>query len=112
MVWSLRTVHSGNALRLKAFPGIKLSTWLENRLPPWVWREEEKERLVMFIIYGLDSDHLNHYIDDLATRDYMIQSWKRSQFGPEAHRFAAEKDLELIDPKTLLDRFAGNHEAG
>ena len=52
MVWTLRTTHTGNSVRLRPLPWLKLPTQWEDRLPSWLSLDDERERMAMFASYA------------------------------------------------------------
>tara|TARA_B110000046_G_scaffold28052_1_gene28852 strand:- start:170659 stop:171483 length:825 start_codon:yes stop_codon:yes gene_type:complete len=59
----LRTSHAGNAVRLKFAPNLSLHNSLEKRIPKFLKVPEEKERISIFLTYGLKSGALNRYME-------------------------------------------------
>ena len=59
----LRTSHAGNAVRLKMAPNISLHNSLEKRIPKFLKVPEEKERISIFLTYGLKSGALDRYME-------------------------------------------------
>lgn len=96
VVWNLRTSHSGNAVRLKLFPNLSLDSRIEKRIPAWLKKEEQKERIAFFLSYGLKGSHLDRFMQFLRSRDYAIQSLKASKFGKDVWDKARAKNLEII----------------
>lgn len=96
VVWNLRTSHSGNAVRLKGFPNLTLDSRIEKRIPTWLKKEEQKERIALFLSYGLKSAHLDRFINYLKGRDYAVKSFKASKFGKDVWDKAKAKGLEII----------------
>ena len=63
VVWDLRTLHSGNAVRLKMFPNLALGYRIENLLPKLLIREEKIERIGCFMVFGIENAHLKNHIE-------------------------------------------------
>lgn len=59
----LRTSHAGNAVRLKIAPNVSLHNSLEKRIPNFLKVPEEKERVSIFLTYGLKSGALDRYME-------------------------------------------------
>lgn len=76
LIWAQTTTHSGNALRLKMLPNLKLPTWLENRLPDFLVRPYQDDRIAIFLAYGCQDEHLRRGLDFLKSRDYMVNKWE------------------------------------
>lgn len=93
VVWNQRTTHSGNAIRSKLFPALKMPKWLEDRFPKSWQRSYQKQRMAMFMTYGLEDSHLTRAIEYLKKRKYMVNNWAVSNID--------QKTLEKIDPDQL-----------
>jgi hypothetical protein len=63
VVWDLRTYHSGNSVRLKFFQNLPLGCRIENRLPGFVIKEEQIQRMACFMVFGAQSHHLDRHIE-------------------------------------------------
>jgi hypothetical protein len=98
IVWVLRTVHSAEAVRMRGLPHLVLPPRLQTRLPQRLRVPEDGERIVMFMTFGLEGSHLQHYIDYLKTRDYMQTSWAASSFEPEVWEQAQRAGLQVLRP--------------
>jgi hypothetical protein len=98
VAWSLRTIHSGEAVRPRGFRRLALSPRLQTRLPERMRVPDGRERIVMFMTFGLPSAHLDHFVSYLGTRDYMRDSWAGSRFGPEVWRQAESAGLRVSRP--------------
>jgi len=94
VVWNQRATHSGNAIRNKLLPKLKMPKLLEDHLPKRLQRNYHKSRIALFMTYGLDDDHLARAIEYLKKRKYMVNSWKKSEVSNET--------LEKIDSESLL----------
>lgn len=70
VVWTLRTSHSGFAMRPRLAKNLKLPSQLETRLPNAFFLPPERPRVTMIITYGADSEHLDKLIEFLPTREY------------------------------------------
>ena len=57
--WNKRTLHSGNAQRLKLFPNLVLGYRLENLLPNFLFLNSDKERISCFMSFAKEGEHLN-----------------------------------------------------
>jgi hypothetical protein len=98
VAWDLRTVHSGEAVRLRGLPSLALSPRLQTRLPEFMRMPDDRERIVMFMTFGLPGAHLDHYIGYCKTRDYMRETWIKSRFGPEVLDEAENAGLSVLHP--------------
>jgi Phytanoyl-CoA dioxygenase (PhyH) len=98
IVWSLRTVHSAEAVRLRGVPDLPLHPRLQTLLPQSLRVPDDGERIVMFMTFGLRGAQLKRYVEYLKGRDYMQASWAASGFGPEAWREAERAGLHVFAP--------------
>lgn len=96
VVWTLRTTHTGNSVRPRPLPWLKLPTGIEDKLPEWLSVEDERERMAMFASFAAHSDHLNRYIDYLKTRDYARDLVKNSRATDETREAAKSQGLEVM----------------
>ncbi len=79
VLWNLKTIHSGNAVRLKLFPNLSLHN-LENHVPKFLKKDQDKERISLFMTFGVNSSHLNRYFDEYwLKRESTIEHIKVSQ---------------------------------
>ena len=96
VVWNLRTSHSGNAVRLKLFPEVTMDSRIEKRIPAWLKKEEQQERIALFMSYALKGPHLDRFMSYLKGRDYAMKSFKASKFSKDVWEKAKAKKLEVI----------------
>ena len=105
IVWSLRTHHSGFAVRPRFAPNLSLPTFIEDILPRRWHLPEQRERCVVFASYGLESQYLRGYLADRWSRDSTREKLVRSHFGnDEMVALAAQKGVTI---KTLSDNESG-----
>lgn len=99
-LWSLKTIHSGNAVRLKLFPNYSINTsGKENMIPAFLKKEEQQERISLFMTFALKSKHLDRYINEYTLkRKDAIEHAKASIYTPEAVELAKKKNVEVIRP--------------
>jgi hypothetical protein len=93
VVWNMRTLHSGNAVRLRLLPnfaGIPPSSHLrrlrfgEDMVPLWMQRPLESERAALFMSYGVRSTHLDRYQSAfLRSHDTATEENIRARFGDD-----------------------------
>ena len=95
-VWTLRTTHTGNSVRLKLLPWLKLPTQLEDKVPDWLAVPDDKKRAAMFATFAAKSAHLDRYIDYLKTRDYMREMWKNARITDEVRAVTRQKGLDVM----------------
>ena len=103
VIWSLRTSHSGNALRPKLFPGFFVHPWWYRKLPKFLFKGQEKERVAYFMTYGKDDVHLRRYLTYLLKRRYMVNSWKQNHYSQEIlDKLKQKNNLRLIDMSVVV----------
>lgn len=98
VAWDLRTVHSGEVVRLRGLPRVALNPRVQTRLPEALRVPDDRERIVLFMTFGLAGPQLDHFIGYGKTRDYMRISWKSSRFGAEVWEEAANSGLRVLHP--------------
>jgi Phytanoyl-CoA dioxygenase (PhyH) len=96
IVWDLRTVHSGEVVRLRFAPKFPLHPSLQTRLPQRLRLGDERERMVMFMTFGLRGAHLDNFIAYSKTRTQNREIWATSRFGPDIWKRAAEAGLDVL----------------
>jgi hypothetical protein len=104
VVWDLRTVHSGEVVRLRGVPGLPLHPRLQARLPERLRVPDDGERIVLFIAYGCLGAHLDHYLEHLRGREEMHESWSSTRFGPDVWAAAEDAGLRMLAPVAAYDR--------
>lgn len=98
IVWTLRTVHSAEAVRLRGLPGVPLHPRVQTLLPQRLRVDEGEERIVLFMTFACAGEQLDYYIDYLKSRDYMQEAWSASRFGPEVWAQAEAAGLRVLRP--------------
>jgi Phytanoyl-CoA dioxygenase (PhyH) len=98
VVWELKTVHSGEVVRLRWLPQLPLHPRVQTWLPESMRAPEDDERIVLFMTFGRAGAHLDRYIEYLRGRDYMQEAWASSRFGPDAMQEAEQAGLCVILP--------------
>ncbi len=96
IVWDLRTVHSGEVVRLRHAPAIPVHPYLQSRLPRRLRLDEERERMVMFMTFGLPGAHLDRYLHYCKTRPPNRALWATSRFGKEVWEQARTVGLNML----------------
>ncbi len=97
-IWNLRTMHSGNAVRLKFFNNLSINkARREGWIPAILKKDQQKERATLFMTFALKSKHLDRYIQKIMVdrqdhMDYLIAS----RFDPKILELAKQKNLEII----------------
>jgi hypothetical protein len=96
VVWDLRTVHSGEVVRLRLAPKVPLHPSLQTRLPQALRVSGSGERMVMFMSFGVRGPDLDHYLDHLRARTQNREIWETSRFGPDVWRQADQAGLDVL----------------
>lgn len=97
-VWSYKTLHSGNAVRLKWFPKISINrATREGLIPAFLRKEEQQERIAIFMAFSLKTKHLDRYIKEFSLkRKDMIEHLKASKYDQATLDLAKQKHLEVM----------------
>lgn len=94
--WSLKTIHSGNAVRFKWFPNLSIDKG-EGRVPAFMKKDEPKERISLFMTFGLKGFHLDRYIKEYELkREDTKEHLKSSIFSQQALDLAKSKGVEVL----------------
>ncbi|AQG79723.1 phytanoyl-CoA dioxygenase family protein [Spirosoma montaniterrae] len=101
VLWDLRTLHSGNARRLKGLTNLPLHVGLENRLPALLFREQQGERVSLFFSYGVANHHLDRYVREHMVKR-MAENVRLSDYTPETLEKAAQNHVNVLDVKERL----------
>jgi ectoine hydroxylase-related dioxygenase (phytanoyl-CoA dioxygenase family) len=98
VIWDLKTIHSGNAVRLKLFPNFSINTsGKENLVPSFLKKEQQQERISMFMTFALKSSHLDRYINEYTLkRKDTLEHVKASNYNPEQLSLAKQKNVEVL----------------
>jgi hypothetical protein len=98
VVWNLRTIHSGNAVRLKIFNNFSIDrARIEAMIPSYLKLDEQKERVSLFLTYGLKSKHLDRYIEKhVLGREDIKSHLKASKFDLKVFELAKQNKLEIL----------------
>ncbi len=103
VAWSLRTTHSGFAVRVRGLPFVHLQPRFEGRLPAWLRRPESCLRIAAFMTFGTNDAHLRNYVAkhaDLATYadNYLYKQWLYNDGSEAASRRLADAGVTLQRP--------------
>jgi len=103
VAWSLRTTHSGHALRVKGLPFLHLQPRFEVRLPKSLAVAEPCRRVALFMTFGVDDHHLKNYLGkhtDLASYpdNYLYKSWLYNSPDRELANTAKARGCRIIHP--------------
>jgi hypothetical protein len=96
VVWDLRTVHSGEVVRMRGLPRLALHPRLQTALPDVLRVPEECERVVMFMTFALPGEHLDRYVAYLQTRDYMREAWASARVTADVWDQAQDAGLSVL----------------
>lgn len=98
VVWSLKTMHSGNAVRLKFLHGLTINrAGLEAMVPDFLKEDQQKERAILFMTFGLKSNHLDRYIEKyMLKRKDVLEHLKHSKLDAQAWELAKQKHVEVL----------------
>jgi hypothetical protein len=96
VVWDLRTVHSGEVVRMRGLSRLALHPRLQTALPDVLRVPEERERVVMFMTFALPSEHLDRYVAYLQTRDYMREAWAGARVTAQVWDQAQDAGLSVF----------------
>lgn len=115
VVWSLRTTHSGHAIRVKGAPWLHLQPRFEIRLPKRMRVGEERERIAIFITWGVDDEHLQRYLEkhtNLETYpdNYMYKSWLYCCKDARYDELARARNVKIVRPIAEYGKFYGSNE--
>lgn len=95
-VWSLKTLHSGNAVRLKLLPELSIEKG-EDKIPSFLKKEEQHERISFFMTFALESNHLNRFINEYTLkRQDTLENLKASKYNKVALDFIDIKKVKLL----------------
>ncbi|HLY08070.1 MAG TPA: phytanoyl-CoA dioxygenase family protein [Planctomycetota bacterium] len=111
LVWSSRITHSGNAVRLRAFPSLVLPPLLERFTPGFLRVPEEQERMVIFLTFGAPGPHVDRYIEHEAGREDCRDYWKRACVNSEIRSLAEGHGIELRQPIPEYGSLNPHHQA-
>jgi hypothetical protein len=105
VVWNMRTLHSGNAVRLRFWPsfaGIAPIGHLrrlkigEDMIPAWLQLPLERERAALFMSFGVESAHLDRYIAEfLGEYEEPSESSITARFGAEVWETLRRRHLTV-----------------
>lgn len=98
VVWNLRTLHSGNAARLKILPNLVMGYRLENLLPSFLVKDSQQERISCFMSFAQEGQHLERYIEKYM-KVKMQDHLKHSEFSFE--------DFDLSDKFITIKKVWG-----
>jgi hypothetical protein len=80
VVWNLRTLHSGNAARLKVWPSLAMGYRLENMLPKFLMKDSQQERISCFMSFAKEGKDLDRYVEKYM-KVKMVEHIKSSNYS-------------------------------
>ncbi len=97
-VWSLKTLHSGNAVRLKFFPNFSINkAGREGMVPAFLKKDQEHERISLFMTFALKSSHLDRYINEYSLkRNDTLDNLRHSVYSNNALELAKQKHVQVM----------------
>lgn len=97
-VWSLKTLHSGNAVRLKFFPNFSINkAGREGMVPTFLKKDQEHERISLFMTFALKSSHLDRYINEYSLkRNDTLDNLRASVYTNNALELAKQKHVQVM----------------
>ncbi|ABG60017.1 hypothetical protein [Cytophaga hutchinsonii] len=96
--WDLRTLHSGNAVRLKMLPNFPVD-YLEKNVPDFLKIDEDNVRMAFFFSFGKKDAHLERYLkNSLLKSANMVEGLKQSPISSAVFADAANKGLTIVKP--------------
>ncbi|MBL7933950.1 MAG: phytanoyl-CoA dioxygenase family protein [Bacteroidia bacterium] len=100
VVWDLKTLHSGNAVRLKSMPNFSINNALiEKSIPEFLRKQKSEERISLFMTFALKSSHLDRYINEYTLkREDTKTHAKASVYDDKVLATAKSKNVEVIQP--------------
>lgn len=105
VMWYLTTTHCGGAKRPR-FPknytllldrNHRFRSSLYYRLPSWLTRPGQKDRVAFFLAYGRNDEHLPHYLEYLKNRKYAVRRWQKSAYSPELMGRIAQRPIKVLN---------------
>jgi hypothetical protein len=97
-LWSLKTLHSGNAVRLKLFSEFSINhSKIERFVPNFFKKDQQLERISLFMTYAVKSSHLDRYINEYSLkREDTVANLKASLFSESALALAKQKNIAVL----------------
>jgi hypothetical protein len=113
VIWSLRTTHSGHAMRVRGLPFLRLAPRYEARLPEALRTPEDGVRHALFFTFGTNDEHLRNYVTkhsnlDSYPENYLYKSWLHSYGGEDAARRLSAAGVKHLKPVADYGRCFGS----
>ncbi|MFN0032879.1 MAG: hypothetical protein ACKVOR_12030, partial [Flavobacteriales bacterium] len=102
--WSLKTLHSGNAVRIKGLNGISIdNSSIENRIPGFMKLDQARERMSLFMTFGVAGVHVDRYINEyMLKRADVKENLLASIYHDDALQLAHKAGVQVIQPLHLV----------
>jgi hypothetical protein len=98
VVWSLRTLHSGNAVRLKLLSNMPID-YMERHVPEFLKQDEAKERVACFFSFGVNDKHLQNYLNGYIRKSESVKNnLKASTVEQEVVMDLQKAGIAFVDP--------------
>ncbi|MFM9006246.1 MAG: phytanoyl-CoA dioxygenase family protein [Flavobacteriales bacterium] len=108
VAWSLKLQHSGNAVKLKWFPSFTIDNQgIEKRIPAFLKREEQQERISLFMTFAAESAHVDRYIEEYELKQTAtVEHLKASVYDEATLQLAKNRgvDVRVLFPSDQLKR--------
>jgi Phytanoyl-CoA dioxygenase (PhyH) len=106
VAWSLKLLHSGNAVKLKMLPTLCIDNQsIEKRIPNFLKKEEDQERISLFMTFAAPGGHVERYIEEYEKkRADTVAHLKASHYDSPTLQWAKNKGVEVqvIFPESQL----------
>jgi hypothetical protein len=98
VAWSLRTMHSAEAVRIRGLPGLVLHPRLQSKVPGWARVSAGDQRMVLFMSFARESPLLDRYLEYLGGRTYFQASVSAASYSASMRRRIEESGLVVVGP--------------
>ncbi|MCO4292940.1 phytanoyl-CoA dioxygenase family protein [Solitalea sp. MAHUQ-68] len=104
VIWNMRLLHSGNAVRLRFLKNASVNkATRESLIPSFLRRPEQKERVSFFMAYATPSADFERYKNEyMLKRKDVKEHLKVSVYPEKILQLAKENNLEVVDLKPLI----------
>lgn len=106
VVWNLRTLHSGDTMRLRNGTAIDPDSVRGKVLRRWplgLLRQMDAIRVAIFWSFAVAGPHLERYIAYLKTRTYAVERWMEAPYDPDAVVDAERRGMHIRQVRKELD---------
>jgi hypothetical protein len=99
-IWNMRTLHSGNAVRLKLFPKLPID-YFERFVPAFLKVDESKERILVACAFAQEGKALDRYISMYMQKAApILANMKNSPLDEVALNELKSKGIKLVKPSS------------